>query len=145
MAEVSVVDDLSEEGDEDDLSWEELEAAPAKLDDLKAEVQDPLLEVNLGTEEEPRPTFVSQLLEPAVQLRIIEFIKEYKDCFAWDYSGMPGLDRKLVEDRLPIKAGCKPFKQPPRRMPNEVVLKKTVLSSFWYTGQKTEEFQSHSQ
>lgn len=33
---------------------------------------------------------------------------------------MPGLDRKLVEHRLPVKPGFKPYKQPPRRMTAEV-------------------------
>lgn len=36
---------------------------------------------------------------------------------------MPGLDRNLVEHRLPIKPECKPYKQPPRRMSTEVMLK----------------------
>ncbi|GKV39528.1 hypothetical protein SLEP1_g47286 [Rubroshorea leprosula] len=83
------------EGEEDDLkdriTLEELDLALAKLDDLKAEVQDPL--------------------------------DEYKDCFAWDYSKMLGLDRNLVEHRLPIRPDFKPFKQPPRRMSPEVTLK----------------------
>ena len=30
-----------------------------KMDDIKEEVQDPLIEVNLGTKEDPRVTFVS--------------------------------------------------------------------------------------
>ncbi|GKV15581.1 hypothetical protein SLEP1_g26361 [Rubroshorea leprosula] len=76
------------EGEEEDLkdqiTLKELDLAPAKLDDLKA---------------------------------------EYKDCFAWDYSEMPGLDRNLVEHRLPIRPDFKPFKQPPRRMSPEVTLK----------------------
>ena len=32
-----------------------------------------------------------------------------------EYSEMPGLSRDLVEHRLPIKAGFKPYKQPARR------------------------------
>ncbi|GKV50531.1 hypothetical protein SLEP1_g57234 [Rubroshorea leprosula] len=63
------------EGEKEDLkdqiTLEELDLAPAKLDDLKAKVQDPLDEVNLG------------------------------------------LDRNLVEHRLPIRPDFKPFKQPP--------------------------------
>lgn len=47
---------------DDTIKMSDLEAAPAKLDDLKAEVQDPLKEINLGTEEEHRPTCISQLL-----------------------------------------------------------------------------------
>ncbi|XP_059624663.1 uncharacterized protein LOC132267525 [Cornus florida] len=36
---------------------------------------------------------------------------------------MPGLSRKLVEHRLPIKKDFQPYKQPPRRMSSEVMLK----------------------
>jgi hypothetical protein len=32
-------------------------------------------------------------------------------CFAWDYTEMIGLSRELVEHRLPIKAGFRPYKQ----------------------------------
>ncbi|KAM2187305.1 hypothetical protein ACFX1X_029610 [Malus domestica] len=35
---------------------------------------------------------------------------------------MPGLDRTLVEHELRIKAGCKPFRQPHRRLSTEVQL-----------------------
>jgi hypothetical protein len=49
-------------------------------------------------------------------------LKEYKDCFAWDYSEMPGLDRSIVEHRLPIKPGFKPYKQPPRKIYKDEVL-----------------------
>jgi len=42
-------------------------------------------------------------------------LKEYKDCFAWDYTEMPGLDRSIVEHRLPIKSGFWPHQQTARR------------------------------
>ncbi|GKV12333.1 hypothetical protein SLEP1_g23490 [Rubroshorea leprosula] len=115
------------EGEEEDLkdqiTLEELDLAPTKLDDLKAEVQDPLKEVNLGTETDSKITFISGSLEPCLHDKIITILHEYKDCFAWDYSEMPGLDRNLVEHELPIRPDFKPFKQPPRRMSPEVTLK----------------------
>jgi hypothetical protein len=43
--------------------------------------------------------------------KLIKLLKEYVDCFAWNYNEMPGLDHNLVEYRLPIKAGFRPFKQ----------------------------------
>ena len=42
-------------------------------------------------------------------------LKEFKDYFAWEYYEMPGLDRSIIEHRLPIKPGYQPFKQAPRR------------------------------
>jgi hypothetical protein len=35
---------------------------------------------------------------------------------------MPGLDRSIVEHRLPIKPGFRPYKQPPRKINNDEVL-----------------------
>jgi hypothetical protein len=43
---------------------------------------------------------------------IIKLLREYVDCFSWKYREMPGLSRELVEHRIPIKSGFKPYKQP---------------------------------
>jgi hypothetical protein len=42
----------------------------------------------------------------------MEILKEYVDCFTLSYSEMPLLSRELVEHRLPIKDGFRPYKQP---------------------------------
>jgi hypothetical protein len=42
-------------------------------------------------------------------------LKDYVDCFTWNYCEMTGLSRELVEHRLPIKSGFMPYKQPARR------------------------------
>lgn len=49
------------------------------------------------------------------KVKVIELLKQYVDCFAWEYHEMPGLSRELVEHRLPIKYGFRPHKQPPRK------------------------------
>jgi hypothetical protein len=46
---------------------------------------------------------LSANLGSSFQEGLIKLLEEYKDCFAWDYSEMPGLDRSIVEHRLPIK------------------------------------------
>ncbi|KAA3452374.1 Transposon Ty3-I Gag-Pol polyprotein [Gossypium australe] len=83
---------------------------------------DKLEEVDIGDGDKPRPTFISANLDPIFKEKLIKLLKEYKDCFAWDYSEMPGLDRSIVEHRLPIKPGYKPYKQPPRKIYKEEVL-----------------------
>jgi hypothetical protein len=102
---------------------EHISTHPIKMDDIKEEVQDPLVEVNLGTKEDPRVTFVSGHLGPEEFNKMMIILKEYKDCFAWDYPELPGLSRKLVEHRLLIKEGFQPFQQPPRRMSPDITLK----------------------
>jgi DNA modification methylase len=83
---------------------------------------DKLEEVDIGNGDKPRPTFISASLQPDFREELIKLLKEYKDCFAWDYSEMPGLDRSIVEHRLPIKSGFKPYKQPPRKIYKDEVL-----------------------
>ena len=61
------------------------------------EAQDLLVEVNLGTNEEPRMTKINDLLPEKGRDQLVQLIKRYQDCFAWDYHEMPGLSRKLVE------------------------------------------------
>ncbi|CAN6560074.1 unnamed protein product [Malus baccata var. baccata] len=84
------------------------------------EVQDPLEVIELGTEEDPRPIQISGLLESEDRAQIICLLQEFRDCFAWHYTEMPGLDATLVEHRMPIKEGYKPVKQAPRRMSKEM-------------------------
>jgi hypothetical protein len=81
-----------------------------------------LEEIGIGDGDKPRPTFISANLDPGFKKKLIKLLKEYKDCFAWDYSEMSSLDRSIVEHRLPIKPGYKPYKQPPRKIYKDEVL-----------------------
>ena len=74
-----------------------------------------LEEVDIGSGDRPRLTYVSAELDPEYKQELVDLLKEFKDCFAWKYYEMPGLDRSIVEHRLPIKPGYWPFKQAPRR------------------------------
>ncbi|XP_050919286.1 uncharacterized protein LOC127136808 [Lathyrus oleraceus] len=85
--------------------------------------QDPLEEIDLGNGSTKRITYISTKLDPKLKVRVIEFLRENKDCFAWDYDEMPGLKRDLVELKLPIKDGKKPIKQTPRRFAQEILSK----------------------
>src|SRR4051812_17014127 len=82
---------------------------------IKMLAQNPLEEVNLGDNDQKRITYISAKLEPELKATVIKMLKENRDCFAWDYDEMPGLERDLVELKLPIKEGKKPIKQTPRR------------------------------
>jgi hypothetical protein len=83
---------------------------------------DKLEEIDIGDGDKTRPTFISANLDSSFREGLIKLLKEYKDCFTWDYSEMPGLDRFIVEHQLPIKPGFKPYKQPPRKIYKDEVL-----------------------
>jgi hypothetical protein len=75
---------------------------------------DPLEEIDIGDGKTPRPTFVNKTLETDPRNEMIGLLKEYSDCFAWNYTEMSGLSREIVEHRLSIKSGFIPFKQKDR-------------------------------
>jgi hypothetical protein len=63
---------------------------------------DKLEEIDIGDGDKPRPTFINANLDSSFKEELIKLLKEYKDYFTWDYSEMPGLNRSIVEHRLPI-------------------------------------------
>jgi hypothetical protein len=52
---------------------------------------------------------------------MIALLNEYSNCFAWDYTEMPGLDRCIIEHQLPLKKGFQLFQQRARQMRTEVL------------------------
>jgi hypothetical protein len=73
-----------------------------------------LEEIDIGDGKTPRPTFVNKTLETNPRDEMIGLLKEYSNCFAWNYTEMLGLSREIVEHRLPIKSSFRPFKQKAR-------------------------------
>jgi hypothetical protein len=71
---------------------------------------DPLEEIDIGDGKTSRPTFVNKTLETDPRNEMIGLLKEYLDRFAWNYTEMLGLSREIIEHRLPIKSGFRPFK-----------------------------------
>jgi hypothetical protein len=69
-------------------------------------------QIDIGDGITPMPTFVNKNMSLEHKDAIIKLLKEYVDCFNWNYHEMPVLSRELVEHRLPIKSGFRPYKQP---------------------------------
>lgn len=69
----------------------------------KAEVQDPLLEVNFGIVVNPRLMFFSALLQEDTKKEFIKLLTSYKDYFAWDYHELPRLDRSWLSIAYPLR------------------------------------------
>lgn len=89
----------------------------------KMKAEDPLEEIDLGDGTVKRPTYVSAKIPERFKDQIAELLKEYKDCFAWDYNEMPGLKWEVVELKLPIRPDKKPVKQIPRRFAPQILPK----------------------
>lgn len=70
--------------------------------------------MNLGTEENPEPTYLSKELTHEEREQYIALLIRNKDCFAWNYKQMPGLDPKKKVHRLGLPPDQEPYKQPPK-------------------------------
>ena len=57
----------------------------------KMEAQVPLEEVDMGDVVAKRPTYISIRVGSKMKVKLIELLKEYKDCFSWEYGEMHGL------------------------------------------------------
>ncbi|KAK9750154.1 hypothetical protein RND81_02G177200 [Saponaria officinalis] len=88
---------------------------------LPFRLQDPLEQVNLGSKEDPRFTFISAKMSDDEKSQMVELLVQYKDCFAWEHHEMPGIDPSIARHKLLIKKGWKPVVQRPRRMSPEVI------------------------
>ncbi|XP_074315668.1 uncharacterized protein LOC141651875 [Silene latifolia] len=83
----------------DDNEEVEADKAPKTLEDEVQSTIDDLKELNLGTDEDPRPIYVSALLTKEEEEEYYKLLVEYKDVFAWSYKEMPGLSPKIAVHR----------------------------------------------
>ncbi|PKI53190.1 hypothetical protein CRG98_026418, partial [Punica granatum] len=72
------------------------------LEDHQITSVEPTEEINVGIEEEPRTLKIGTALHLTQRTRMIDFLKEYQEVFAWSYADMPGLDPSIVEHFLPL-------------------------------------------
>jgi hypothetical protein len=90
--------------------------APQELEDGGQPTINELVEINLGSDDDPRPTFISATLTQEERESYRSFLMEYRDCFAWSYKEMPGLDPCVATHKLAIDPQVHPVKQPKRQL-----------------------------
>ncbi|KAH0686426.1 hypothetical protein KY284_016979 [Solanum tuberosum] len=71
--------------DNDPLKEEDVGDAPAELEEGVKTTIDPLKEVNLGTDKDPKTTYLSAFLEIDEEIAYMNILKEYRDVFTWSY------------------------------------------------------------
>ena len=53
----------------------------------------------MGSQDHPKPIFISESLSLIEKEELIILIKEYIDVFAWNYEDIPGLDPQVATHR----------------------------------------------
>ena len=80
--------------------------APEILEDRVQAIVGDLKELNLATEEEYRPVYVSTMVKPKEEEKYFKVLTKFKDVFRRSYNKMPGLDPNVAVHKLSIKRGA---------------------------------------
>ncbi|XP_019434188.1 PREDICTED: uncharacterized protein LOC109340879, partial [Lupinus angustifolius] len=124
------------ENDSDEDEWE---ASPELLRLVEQEAreiqphQEPVELVNLGSEEDKKEVRVGTIMDGKERECLVRLLHEFKDVFAWSYEEMPGLDRSIVEHKLPLMQNSRPVKQKLRRIKPEISLRVKEEVEKWLT------------
>ena len=76
---------------------------------------------NIGTKEESGMVNISKYLPPGVKSKYKNLLGQYKDVFAWSYEELRTYNTTVIEHKLPLKPGIKPFRQKLRQI-NHILL-----------------------
>ena len=71
---------------------------------------------NIGIQEEPRLVKLFSGVSPHYQERYIKLFKDYVDVFAWSYDNLKTHNVNIIQHKILLKEGIKPFKQKLRQI-----------------------------
>jgi hypothetical protein len=80
---------------------------------LKSTLQPQLEEVedsDLGTTKEPRIVKLSKYLPSKIKIKYKNLLGQYTNVFAWSYDELRTYDTSMIEHKIPLKPGVKPFR-----------------------------------
>jgi len=87
-----------------DFQWEK------RFEQREPPTEDKVIQVNLGSQDHPKPIFISENLPLTEKEALIVLVREYIDVFAWKYEDIPRLDPQVAMYHLNIKPDAKPVK-----------------------------------
>ena len=80
------------------------------VEEKPKELSQELEEVNLVEGDTTKLTKVGTGLDPILKGKIVEFLKQNLDVFAWTHEDMPGIDNEVIEHKLNFDPTKKPVK-----------------------------------
>jgi hypothetical protein len=66
---------------------------------------------DIGTKEESKMVKISKLLPPKIKGKYKDLLRQFKDIFAWSYGELRTYDTTMIDHKIPLKPGVKPFRQ----------------------------------
>ena len=109
------------EKDEKVPHLEDAQKAPASFKKGNQGTIDELKQVNLSTEQDLHPIFISVCLTLKEENSYLDLLNKYRDVFAWNYKEMPGLDPKVVVHHLAVRKNVRSIKQAQRRFHPDLI------------------------
>jgi hypothetical protein len=76
---------------------------------------------NVGTNEDPKMVKISKYLLAQIKSKYTELLRQYKDVFTWYYDDLKTYDTSVIEHKIPLKHGIKPFRNKLRQI-NPILL-----------------------
>ena len=61
--------------------------------------------------EATKTTRIGTILNPKMKRKLIQFLKENLDVFAWSHKDMPGISPRVIEHKLNVNPEKKPIQQ----------------------------------
>jgi hypothetical protein len=77
--------------------------------------EEEVMDCNIGTVENPKIVKWSKALPPEKKVRYVSLMKTFPDIFAWSYEDLKTFDTDIIQHKIPLKAGSKPFRQKIRK------------------------------
>ncbi|XP_065625344.1 uncharacterized protein LOC112037214 [Quercus suber] len=81
------------------------------IEEKEKEKMEALETVELSDEEPNKTTRIGTTLSPKMRTKLIQFLKENLDVFAWSHDDMPGISLEVIQHRLNVDPERKPVKQ----------------------------------
>jgi hypothetical protein len=86
---------------------------------VKSTLQPQLEEVedcDIGTKEESRMVKISKLLPLEIKDKYKNLLRQFKDVFSWSYDELRTYETAVIDHKIPLKHGVKPFRQKIRQI-----------------------------
>ena len=81
------------------------------IEEKEEEKMEALETVELVEGEAGKTTKIGTTLSPEMKTRLIRFLKENLDVFAWSHEDMPGISPEVIQHKLNVDPGQKPVQQ----------------------------------
>ena len=81
------------------------------IEEKEEERLEALETVELVEREADKTTKIGTTLSPEIRTRLIRFLKENLDVFAWSHEDMPGISPEVIQPKLNVDLERKPVQQ----------------------------------